>query len=669
MPHHTSLIATVVAGLGLAFVFGALAQRLRLSPLVGYLVAGVVIGPFTPGYVADQALAPQLAEIGVILLMFGVGLHFSLKDLLAVRAIAVPGAVAQIALVTGLGAGLARLLGWPLGSGVVFGLALSVASTVVVLRALQERRLVDTERGRIAVGWLIVEDLAMVLALVLVAALAGVLGGEAPAAPAAGGAATQALTATGLAAWFEPQSLSFAIGLTLVKVAAFVALMLMVGRRVIPWLLHWVAHTGSRELFRLAVLAIALGVAFGSAELFGVSFALGAFFAGMILAESPLSQQAAQETLPLRDAFAVLFFVSVGMLFDPSILLREPGPVGATVLIIVVGNALAAGLITLALGHSLRTALTMGASLSQIGEFSFILAGLGVSLKLLPTDGQDLILAGALLSILINPLLFVALDRIGPWLTRRETGADAADRIAPADGGAESRGPARPATAPAHPVTRLRDHAVIVGYGRVGSLIGASLQEVGAPFLVIEERDTTVERLRREGVEVIQGNAGERGLLEAANLGQARWLVSAIPSPFEASTLIEAGRAANPDLRIVARAHSDAEVEHLRRYGADHIVLGEREIAREMAGVLVRDREMPEAGAYPLRPASLGMSDPLAGDAFDPLAAAAADGDAFERAQHGIEREQRGADLEPSVVAGAAGIDRVEARRDAATGG
>jgi len=335
MPHHTSLIATIVAGLGLAFVFGALAQRLRLPPLVGYLVAGVVIGPFTPGYVADQELAPQLAEIGVILLMFGVGLHFSLSDLLAVRAIAVPGAIGQIAVVTALGAGLAHLLGWPLGTGLVFGLALSVASTVVVLRALQERRLVDTERGRIAVGWLIVEDLAMVLALVLIPALAGLLGGR-PAEAPNGAAATEALAATGLVGFLDPGNVWVALALTLAKVTAFVALMLLVGQRLIPWVLHWVAHTGSRELFRLAVLAIALGVAFGSAELFGVSFALGAFFAGMILAESPLSQQAAQETLPLRDAFAVLFFVSVGMLFDPNIRITSPLSVAAAVLIVVV---------------------------------------------------------------------------------------------------------------------------------------------------------------------------------------------------------------------------------------------------------------------------------------------------------------------------------------------
>ncbi len=331
MQHQTSLIATIVAGIGLAFVFGTLAQRLRLSPLVGYLVAGVMIGPFTPGYVADQALAPQLAELGVILLMFGVGLHFSLSDLMSVRAIALPGALGQMSIVSLLGFGLAYAMGWSIGAGIVFGLSLSVASTVVVLRALQEKRLIDTERGRIAVGWLIVEDLAMVLALVLIPALAGILGGEA-----------QVETGTGadLLALLEADTVWGVLGLTLVKVAAFVILMLVVGRRVIPWVLHYVAHTGSRELFRLAVLAIALGVAFGSAELFGVSFALGAFFAGMILAETPLSHQAANETLPLRDAFAVLFFVSVGMLFDPSVLVREPGPAAATFLIIVIGTRL-----------------------------------------------------------------------------------------------------------------------------------------------------------------------------------------------------------------------------------------------------------------------------------------------------------------------------------------
>jgi CPA2 family monovalent cation:H+ antiporter-2 len=566
MPHPNSLIVTLVAGLGLAFVFGVIANRIRLSPLVGYLLAGVVLGPFTPGYVADQALAPQLAEVGVILLMFGVGLHFSLSDLLEVRRVAVPGALGQIVVTTLLGFGLARLFGWSAGAGIVFGLALSVASTVVVLRSLQERRLVETERGKIAVGWLIVEDLAMVVVLVVLPAIAGLFGGEAPK-PHGGG---------GILAWLEPNSVWAALGLTFVKVTAFVAVMFVVGRRVIPWILHYVAHTGSRELFRLAVLAIALGVAFGSAELFDVSFALGAFFAGMILAESTLSQQAASETLPLRDAFAVLFFVSVGMLFDPSIVMREPAPVIATFLVIVAGNALVVFAIVAAFRYSLRTALTLAASLSQIGEFSFILAGLGVELKLLPETGRDLILAGALLSILANPLLFVLVDRLGPWLMERE-------RRRPLPIRAEQAAQAATTTTPELPATSLSGHAVLVGYGRVGSLVGEMLQAKGQPLLVIEERQEVVDRLRARGIEAISGNAGQPGLLEAANIAAARWLISAIPNPFENGNLVEHGRVANPGLEIIARAHSDAEVDYLKQYGADFIIVGEREIARGMA--------------------------------------------------------------------------------------
>ncbi len=403
MPHDTPLIATIVAGLGLAFVFGAVAQRLRIPPLVGYLLAGVAVGPFTPGYVADQGLATELAEIGVILLMFGVGLHFSLNDLLSVRAIALPGAVVQIVVASLMGLGLALFMGWTIGAGLVFGLALSVASTVVLLRAMQERRLMETERGRIAVGWLIVEDLAMVLALVLLPALAGLQGAN-----------SNAPIADPLAAWLG-MGLGGVLLLTIAKVVVFVGIMLIVGRRFIPWILHYIAHTGSRELFRLAVLAIALTVAFGSAKLFGVSLALGAFFAGMILSESPLSQRAAQETLPLRDAFAVLFFVSVGMLFNPASLLREPWPLLATLFIIIIGKSVAAFLIVLAFRHPVGTALTISASLAQIGEFSFILAELGVKLNLLPTAGRDLILAGAILTIMLNPLIFAAVD----WLSRR----------------------------------------------------------------------------------------------------------------------------------------------------------------------------------------------------------------------------------------------------------
>lgn len=394
MPHETTLIATIAIGLGLAFIGGFIAQKLRLPPLVGYLLAGVAVGPFTPGFVADGEIAGQLAEIGVILLMFGVGIHFSFKDLLAVRAIAVPGAIGQILIATLLGMGLAALWGWSLGAGLVFGLALSVASTVVLLKALEERNLTDTPDGRIAIGWLIVEDLVMVLALVLLPVLAGPLGGTPPAGSA-------------------ENSLLLTLGITLGKVAVFALLMLFVGTRLIPWLLTQVERTGSRELFTLAVLAIALGIAFGSAELFDVSFALGAFFAGVIVNGSDLSHRAAEEALPLQDAFAVLFFVSVGMLFDPDILLQEPLKVLATVGVILVGKTVAAALIVKLFGRSTGTALTVSASLAQIGEFSFILAGLGLSLELLPEDGQSLILAGALLSIVLNPLVFWATQRFG----------------------------------------------------------------------------------------------------------------------------------------------------------------------------------------------------------------------------------------------------------------
>ncbi|WP_298368286.1 YbaL family putative K(+) efflux transporter [Azospirillum sp.] len=549
--HSGPLIAILVAGICLAFIFGALAHRLRVSPLVGYLLAGVVVGPFTPGFVADQGLANELAEIGVILLMFGVGLHFSLKDLLSVKAIAVPGAVVQIAVATLLGVGMGWLMGWSLMAGVVFGLALSVASTVVLLRALQERRLVETDRGRIAVGWLIVEDLAMVLALVVIPAVAGAMKGD------AGGAAGVAGGPFGL-------GLTGVLLVTLGKVAAFVAVMLIAGRRVIPWILHWVAHSGSRELFRLAVLAIALGVAFGAAELFGVSFALGAFFAGMILSESALSQRAAEETLPLRDAFAVLFFVSVGMLFDPSILVRAPLELAATLLIILVGKSLAAFLIVRVFGRSTGTALTISASLAQIGEFSFILAGLGVGLGILPQIGQDLILAGAILSILVNPILFALLFRFVP---------------------VEEASAPESATADATPTlepTRLKGHTILVGYGRVGSVIGAGLKDSGAPFVVIEDRAAPSQAARADGAEVLFGNAADPTVLQAANLAAARRLVVVIPDAFEAGQVVEQARGTNPTLEILARAHSDAGAAHLRACGASETVMSEQVVARAL---------------------------------------------------------------------------------------
>ena len=542
MPEHqTPLIATIAAGLMLAFVLGLIAQRLRVQPLVGYLLAGVLVGPYTPGFNADPALASELAEIGVILLMFGVGLHFSLKDLLSVARIAVPGAIGQIAVATLMGAGLSWALGWPPIAGFVFGLALSVASTVVLIRALQERHILETHRGRIAVGWLVVEDLAMVLALVLLPALAVATAGN-------GVPATRIL---------------FTLLVTLAKVSVFVAIMLIVGRRVIPWLMHFTAHTGSRELFRLAVYAIALGVAYGAAHLFGVSFALGAFFAGMVLGESDLSQRAAEEAIPLRDAFAVLFFVSVGMLLDPAVFVEHPLAVIATIAIIIVGKSVAAYLIVRAFGHSRSTAFTVSASLAQIGEFSFILIGIGIDLGMVPKESRDLILAGAIVSIMCNPLIFTLLERLG-----QEKAAEPAAR------------PDEPATALTP--TTLTGHDIVVGYGRVGSLVGAGLRGDGARMIVVEASDAGVARARGDGAEVFTGNAAEPAIIAALNLAGARRLYVTIPEAFEAGQIVQQARAANPGLDILARAHSSATVEHFEKLGANLIVLGETEIAHRM---------------------------------------------------------------------------------------
>ena len=568
MPQHTPLIGTIVVGLVLAFLLGAIANRFRISPLVGYLLAGVMVGPYTPGFVSDQAIAHDLAEIGVILLMFGVGLHFSFRDLVSVKAIALPGAVAQIGVATLMGIGLAWALGWRIGAGIVFGLALSVASTVVLLRALQERRILNTQRGHIAVGWLVVEDIVMVLTLVLLPALAPFFDKSGDIAPG-----------------FEPKSADIALtlGWTLAKICAFVVVMMVIGRRVIPWVLHHVAHSGSRELFRLSVLAIALGVAYGAAELFGVSFALGAFFAGMILSESQLSQQAAAESLPLRDAFAVLFFVSVGMLFDPSILIRDALPVIATVLIIVIGKSLAALAIVLAFRYPLGTAMTVAVSLAQIGEFSFILAGLGMALGLLPEEGRDLILAGALLSILLNPALFAGLTWLTPWIERY-------DRTLTQEGEQEEPTQAVPET------TTLEEHNVIVGAGRVGRRVVEALKLAAPPLLVIDEKEETVAKLQESGVEAIAGNATQ--ILAAANLAKARTLLVAIPDTFEAGQIVQQARALNPTLEIIARAHSDAEADHLRSYGASSVVLGEQELANALIEQYTRtELPSPEAPA------------------------------------------------------------------------
>jgi CPA2 family monovalent cation:H+ antiporter-2 len=544
MPHHTPLIATIVAGLVVAFAMGALAYRLRVSPVAGYLFAGVLIGPFTPGFVADTELAVELAEIGVILLMFGVGLHFSLKDLLSVRKIALPGALAQIAVATLLGFLLARYLGWSILAGLIFGLALSVASTVVLLRALQARNAVQTERGRIAVGWLIVEDLAMVIALVLLPVIAQIMEGGR-------GGSTQ---------------IAALVGLTLLKIGGFIALMLIVGKRLIPAGLHWVAHTGSRELFRLAVLSIALGVAFGAAYLFDVSFALGAFFAGMILGESQLSRRAAEETLPLRDAFAVLFFVSVGMLFDPSVVVEQPWPLLATVAIIIFGKSIVAYGIVRAFRFSNDTALTVSASLAQIGEFSFILAGLGVGLNILPQEGRDLILAGAILSIFANPFIFTMMVGRAPLRTPFPATSSDDER-----GGTVSESG--------------KTHTVLVGYGRVGKLVARELRASGSSFSVVEYQEDIAQRAPG-GLHVITGNAAIPAILEEAGLQKADRLVIAIPGGFEAGGIAQIARELKPAIEMIARAHSDEEVAYLTRLGVRHVIMGEREIAAKMSSLL-----------------------------------------------------------------------------------
>jgi len=559
MMHAAPLIATLAAGFGLALVFGFAAARLKLPPLVGYLLAGVAIGPYTPGFVADVKIASELAEIGVMLLMFGVGLHFSIKDLLSVRRIAVPGAVVQMAVATALGAGLALAWGWTVAAAVVFGLALSVASTVVLLKALEGRGGIDTGNGRIAVGWLIVEDLAMVLVLVLLPPMAALLSSP------GGAASTEPLWQT--------------LATTLLQVAGFVALMLVVGRRVFPWVLWQVTRTGSRELFTLCVVAAAVTLAYGSTLLFGVSFALGAFFAGMVLRESQFSQRAAEETLPLRDAFAVLFFVSVGMLFDPRVLVEHPLRVLAVVAIVVLGKSLAAALLVLLLRYPLNTALVVSASLAQIGEFSFILAGLGVALGLLPPEGTSLILAGALISIALNPLVFASIEPLQRWL--RERSQFARDLERRQDPLAEL------------PMSTdrkyLANQVVLVGYGRVGRQISLELLAQSVPFVVVDENRELVERLRAEGRAAVFGDAAEPLTLVQAHLAEARLLVIATPQTVAVRRMVETARTLNPAIEVVLRSHNSEEAALLESEQAGKVFVGEQELARSMvAYVLAR---------------------------------------------------------------------------------
>ena len=575
MPHSVSLIHTIAAALGLALALGFLATRLRLPALVGYLLAGVAIGPFTPGFVADAAMASQLAEIGVMLLMFGVGLHFSLGDLLAVRKIAVPGAVVQMMVATALGMALATWWGWSLGGALVFGLSLSVASTVVLLRALETLGILDSYTGRIAVGWLVVEDLAMVLVLVLLPPLTGWLGSSA-------------------GAELDAAQLGRTVGWTLLQVGGFVALMLLVGRRLFPWVLWQVARTGSRELFTLCVVAAAVGIAFGSAALFGVSFALGAFFAGMVMRESEFAHRAAHESLPLRDAFAVLFFVSVGMLFNPAVLWERPLQVLAVVAIIMVGKTLAAAALVLAFRYPLNTALTVSASLAQIGEFSFILVALGASLGLLPPEGASLVLAGALISMALNPLLFHAIAPLQDWLRARSAWArrleQRDDPLAELPMSTDSRYLAR--------------QVVLVGYGRVGRRVAGALAAHDIPFVVAEQNRELVESLRAEGIAAVFGDAVEPAVLIQAHIARAAMLVIATPDSLNVRQIIATATTLNPAIETVVRSHSEDEARRLvQECDGTVVFLAEDALAQLMSHHVLersRERQARSTGPAPL---------------------------------------------------------------------
>lgn len=560
MDHNIPLITTLAAGFGIALILGFLAERIKIPALVGYLLAGIIIGPATPGFVADVPLAAQLSEIGVMLLMFGVGLHFSLNDLLAVKRIALPGAVVQMGLATALGMLMAEWWGWTWGSGLIFGLSLSCASTVVLLKALEAHGVLESMNGRIAVGWLVVEDLACVLVLVLMPPLTGMLGGS-----------TTEMANT--------RPLWVTVGKTLLEVAAFIAIMLVAGRRVLPWLLWQISRTGSRELFTLAVIAAAIGIAFGAAHLFSVSFALGAFFAGMVMRESEFSHRAAEESLPLRDAFSVLFFVSVGMLFEPDILIEQPMRVLGVVSIVMFGKSVAALALVLAFRYPLNTALTVSASLAQIGEFSFILAGLGVSLGLLSGEGMSLVLAGALISIALNPVLFAAIDPVRRWLLSRSAMARRlelrTDPYAELPMSTERK--------------YLEGQVVLVGYGRVGRRIANALEARGIPYVVAEQNRELVEDLRRKGVVSVSGNAADPATLIQAHIADAAMLVVATPDSLSVRLMAETARALNPDIEIVVRTHGEDESAMLRKEGIGTVFFGEEELAKGMAGhVLAR---------------------------------------------------------------------------------
>jgi len=556
MPHDTALIVTLAIGFGAAFVLGLAAKRLGLPPLVGYLLAGILAGPYSPGPKPDVELAAQLAEVGVILLMFGVGIHFSFEQLIAVRRSAVPGALLRITLVSLLGLPLAWWWGWSPLAGLVFGTTLSVASTVVLLRTLEERNAVDTAEGRLAVGWLIVEDIAMVLVLVLLPAVAAPIG-NAP-----------------LGLDLVDGKLGAALLLTLGKVGLFIGLMVVIGRRAVPWLLEHVARQGSRELFTLAVLAVAIVFAVGAAAVFGVSFALGAFFAGVVISESDLSHQAASDALPLQDAFAVLFFFSVGMLVDPAQIFSTPWKLAVVLgVVLLLRYGLVAGFL-LWQRHPLRRALLVAAGLSQIGEFSFILAALAVSLDVLPREAEQLMLAAALISITANPLVVGGTRRLENFIHRRPRLRDVLERVGDAD-------PLR--ALQIDPEAPLRDHVVLVGHGRVGSVVAYALSQAEIPYVVIEQDRALVERLREEGVHAIFGDATRALVREQAHCATARLLIVTTPDPFQARHIVKKARELRADLPTIVRTHSEQERRFLKAQDVGRVVMGEQEMAYGIA--------------------------------------------------------------------------------------
>lgn len=569
MEHNVSLITTIAAAFSVALILGFAAERIKVPALVGYLVAGIIIGPATPGFVADVHIASQLSEIGIMLLMFGVGLHFSPDDLLAVRRVAIPGAALQMGATTLLGVALAQWWGWSLGGALVFGLSLACASTVVLLKSLETRDLMNTMDGRIAVGWLVVQDLVTVLVLVLLPPLAGVLGGP-------------------VAAVADARPLWITIGQTLLQVTAFIALMMVVGRRALPWLLWHVARTGSRELFTLSVVATAIGIAYGASAIFSVSFALGAFFAGSVMRESEFSHRAAQESLPLRDAFSVLFFVSVGMLVDPTILVSQPLRVLGVVAIIIFSNAIAALALVVALRYPLKTGLTLAASLAQIGEFSIILAGLGLSLGLLPPEGMSLVLAGVLISIALNSFLLSVIEPCQRWLLKHSALARRLER------------PEEPyAELPMSTERKyLKGQVVLVGYGRVGRRIAKALDARGIPYVVAEQNRELVDELRKSGGVAVSGNAAEPSVLIQAHIADAAMLVIASPDTFNVRQMAQTARALNPDIEIIVRTHNEEESVLLKKEGIGLVFFGEEELARGMTThVLERFSPDPQAHA------------------------------------------------------------------------